>query len=124
MTDNPAPQKNKGGAPRGNANALKHGFYSRRFKNADLTALEGLKDLDLTEEINLMRLAILRVIEQSSEATTLRDSLDVVRTLSEGASTLTRLVRAQKLLIAEENDIGAALNRALEQVTREMDLKP
>jgi uncharacterized protein YjcR len=124
MTDNPTPPKNKGGAPRGNINALKHGFYSNRVKTNDLAGLEKIKDIDLTEEISIIRIALLRVIEQSDQADTISATLALLHGLCEGSSTLTRLIRTQKMITAEENDVGAALNRALDQVVQEMGIKP
>lgn len=114
--------KRKRGAPRGNANALKHGFYSRKFKPADLAGLEEIKDFDLAEEIDLMRVAILRVVTQSSGITNLSESLETLQALSTAATALTRLVRVQKLL--HSNDLSDILNHALEKVTHEMGIKP
>jgi hypothetical protein len=57
-------EKRKRGAPVGNKNALKHGFYSKIFDRADKRDFEraaGIEGID--EEIALMRLKIKRAIK-------------------------------------------------------------
>jgi hypothetical protein len=39
-TSSPSLKKKKRGAPPGNQNALKHGFYSRRFRNLEMGDLD------------------------------------------------------------------------------------
>jgi hypothetical protein len=55
-------------APKGNTNALKHGFYSRRFKQQEIYDLDMLSGTDLpnlTSELDLLRVALLRTFEQA-----------------------------------------------------------
>jgi len=49
-------------APKGNHNALKHGFYSRAFRQVDLNDLESIEE-GLKSEIAMMRVATRRVFE-------------------------------------------------------------
>ena len=51
------------GAQPGNLNAVKHGFYSAHFHQADLAAFETNTFTGLNDEIALLRLYIHRAVE-------------------------------------------------------------
>lgn len=56
--------KNKGGAPLGNQNARKHGFYSKVMGEAEKADFELAMELDgIDEEIALLRVKIKSLIE-------------------------------------------------------------
>ena len=55
------------GAPKGNLNAIKHGFYSRRFRTGESQQLKSLAEPGLSDEIEMLRLVIRRVIDQIDE---------------------------------------------------------
>jgi hypothetical protein len=64
---NPAPGPKKGGQ-KGNRNALKHGFYTRIFDEAekvDFASASGIEGID--EEIALLRLEIKKTISGGDE---------------------------------------------------------
>ncbi len=64
----PRKEKRKAGAPEGNRNALKHGFYSRVLDEAEKLDLEsacGVNGID--DEIALLRVKIKAVLEKDSE---------------------------------------------------------
>jgi hypothetical protein len=94
--EEPAPQKNKGGAPKGNTNALKHGFYSRRFKVSEIRDLDSEPDLD--DEIKLLRVCMRRISEQTIEFTSLEQRLDYLQAISQAAYTITRMLKIRKSL--------------------------
>jgi hypothetical protein len=56
--------RNKGAQP-GNTNALKHGFYSRFFKEGEVTDLSSLAP-DLTDEIAMLRVITRRLLDRLS----------------------------------------------------------
>ena len=93
----PRPRRLRGGQ-RHNLNALKHGFYSRKFRQADLEDLAESQFKGLDAEINMLRVFMRRVIEHSSEADNLTDSILVLKVLSLAAASLTRMARTQKYL--------------------------
>ena len=67
MTDTPDPKTTRRvGAPPGNTNALKHGFYSRRFQALDIQDLAAV-NATIDDEINALRVAARRVFEYASE---------------------------------------------------------
>lgn len=56
--------KNKGGAPLGNQNARKHGFYSRALKDSEKADFEEARDVEgIDEEIALLRVKIKSLVE-------------------------------------------------------------
>lgn len=53
-SDRTSKYRNRGGQP-GNTNALKHGFYSRRFRDIEFSDLDVITVADLQNEIAMMR---------------------------------------------------------------------
>jgi len=109
-------ENRKRGAPLGNRNALKHGFYSGQFRQAERRAIARAADADLIGEINLLRVQILRYMEAENNASGSLDyenRLSALRAVSLAVGSFTRLVRLQAFLDlqAEEwNDIEERLN--------------
>jgi hypothetical protein len=54
------------GAQPGNTNALKHGLYSHRFRQADIAALAEL-DANIDQEIDALRIACKRMFEYATD---------------------------------------------------------
>ena len=111
----------KRGAPKGNRNALKHGFYSRLFRSTELEQLRSLSTPGLTDEIEMLRLVIRRVVDQASEVQDLDQLLRYLSTLSHATAQLSRLLRTQRLLIGEVNQIEDALKQALHELDNSPD---
>jgi hypothetical protein len=110
------------GAPPGNLNALKHGFYARQFKKADLAGLEECDFDGLKDEIAILRVYIRRLIQQSSDTTDLYETAGILRILCLAASSLTRLIKTQHFLVSGgENPLMRDLRRALEEVGQEIE---
>ena len=101
-------------APLHNLNALKHGFYARKYRLADLEDLAECNFKGLNEEMTMLRVFMRGVIEQSSSATSLSESIEVLRVLSLAAASLTRMARTQKFLDANRNTMEG-LNELLRQ---------
>ncbi len=91
----PAPRRR--GAPIGNTNAFKHGFYSSRFQSSELAALLTLPE-GLTEEIALLRVCIRRIFDLSEQAASVDQGLSLLTTLGRSISILDRLLRTQKTI--------------------------
>lgn len=112
---------NRRGAPRGNTNALKHGFYSRQFKPRETVDLDQLKPLGLQDEILMLRVFIRRLIERGHEIDSLDGLLDVLRVLSLASLSLTRLIRTQLWISGNQDDEARlALDQALKEITVEL----
>ena len=110
------------GAPLGNTNALKHGFYSRRFRKSEQTDLETASFTGLQEEIALLRVCIRRVIEWGSRIESFPDALSFLRVISLATASLSRLIRTQEGLAGP--DANQLLLQAVEEVAREMGITP
>lgn len=57
------PRKGKSGAPKGNINRLKHGFYSPRFTDPEILDLTEILGVNPTDEITLLRVLNRRIFE-------------------------------------------------------------
>jgi uncharacterized protein YjcR len=109
-------------APKGNTNALKHGFYSKQFRQSEmdgLSALQAVGFTDLASEIALLRVSVARCFEQVSHS----EEVDWIATLSAiglAAIRIATILRTQKIL---EGDQGAAvaetIKSAIAQVAKD-----
>jgi hypothetical protein len=119
----PSSSPRKRGAPPGNRNALKHGFYSRKFKKANLTSVDQANPIDLEDEITLIRLNIRHLLELGLNAKDLNEGIQILRVVSLGASTLARLIRTQHIIHPPDDEVSLAFKEALLRVQRELDLR-
>lgn len=100
------PERKRGAQP-GNKNALKHGFYSDQFKQAERRALNDIPMADLTGEIELMRVQMHRYLKAENQAESqlnYDDHLSAMRAVSQASDSITRLVRLQTLLNLQNAD--------------------
>jgi len=100
----------KRGAPKGNRNAAKHGFYTRIFDEAekyDFTFASGIEGID--EEIALLRLEIKKAISGGDE----RNLILLVK----AAGALEKLVRTRYQITASQRK---GLKEAVENVIRDV----
>ncbi len=105
----PEMEERKRGAPLGNQNARKHGFYSRVLdsdEQADFEVATGVEGLD--EEIALMRVKIKSVVARDPENTKL---------IMQGVATLEKLVRT-KYHISRDDRQG--LSEAIANVLKDV----
>jgi len=110
-TDHVPKTKRKRGAPKGNQNARKHGFYSKVLDEAerlDLELASGVEGID--DEIALLRVKIKSILEHDPEN---------VRLIIEATNTLARLVRT-KYNITKEQKKG--LKEAIGNVLKDIAL--
>jgi len=95
----------KRGAPFGNQNARKHGFYSRVLKDKQRYDLKQAALVDgLDQEIALLRVKIKSVVEHDT---------DNLRLISQAVTSLARLIR-------DRNRIGKKDSRSLQEVVAEV----
>ena len=104
------------GAPRGNKNALKHGFYSRQLEPSDLEGFKDLDPLSLDNEIILFR-AMLRRLVASSRGLTDFDRLSgLLRTLAFASLSLTRLMRTRYLIQGKSSLLSDEVDEAIQEL--------
>jgi hypothetical protein len=114
--------KRRRGAPPGNQNALKHGFYAAH-KPASAQSAENTPILDLQAEIDLIRQSMQRVLALG-EPQTYREAVDYLRSLSLAATTLTRLARTHRYLYPAPNpgdELSLAITEALKEIGQEIE---
>ena len=105
------PAKRKRGAPKGNQNARKHGFYSKVLDEAeqlDFELASGVEGID--DEIALLRVKIKSLIAHDPEN---------IKLIMEATNTLARLVKT-KYNITKEQKKG--LKEAIGNVLRDIAL--
>ena len=90
--------ENPRGAPRGNHNALKHGFYSRLFNTRDKADLSETRPGSVDDEIALLRVTIRRLLESSRDIDDFVRLSELNRGLCLATLTLARLIRIKFIL--------------------------
>ncbi len=120
----PSTAKRRRGAPIGNTNALKHGFYSRSFREIDCQDLEKIHFSGLQDEITMLRVYIRRVTEMSDLITTFSDAVGLLRVLSLASISLTRLLATQNLIRASSGQVepAAGVGQAIEDLIADLPL--
>ena len=113
--------KRKRGAPPGNKNALKHGFYAQKDMQTGIDGLDGEASTGILDEINLIRDYMLFVLGFAYEVNSLAEALDCLRTFSLAASSLTRMIKVQKLVFGDSSDIETALMDAIACLNKEQN---
>ena len=107
----PAETKRRRGAPKGNQNARKHGFYSRVLDEAeqlDFELASGVEGID--DEIALLRVKIKSILEKDPENISL---------IMQATSALERMVRTRFNITKEQRK---GLKEAIGNVLRDVAL--
>ena len=106
-----AEEKRRRGAPKGNQNARKHGFYSNVLDEAeklDLELASGVEGID--DEIDLLRVKIKSILENNPEN---------IRLIMEATNTLARLIRTRYNITKEQKK---GLKEAIGNVLKDIAL--
>jgi len=122
-TNPPPPATRKRGAPPGNQNAIKHGFYSRRFRNLEMGDLEG-GAANLVDEITGLRVAARRVLELSDDLSD--DPMKAIQALNFFGllcQRIANLSRAHASLAEKSDGPQSAISIALNDVIKEFNLR-
>lgn len=106
----------KTGAPSGNQNAKKHGFYSKALDKAEELQLEAARGIDgLDEEIAILRVK-LRTIMQSDP--------DNIELALAAANTIARLVRTRYNISKEQKrSLKDAIAKVLTEIAVPLGIK-
>jgi len=111
--------RRSGGQP-GNANALKHGFYTSRFKDHDLKAPSLISDqLDISSEINLLRIVMDRALAFYHIDNGFKDSLALFNLLVRASGCLGHLLKIQKRFDSDSKDVKKMLKQFLLYMEKE-----
>jgi len=107
----PTKADRKRGAPKGNQNARKHGFYARVLNEAeqlDFELASGVEGID--DEIALLRVKIKSILENDPEN---------IRLIMQATSALERLIRTRYKITKEQRK---GLKEAIGNVLRDVAL--
>ncbi|GAH46491.1 unnamed protein product [marine sediment metagenome] len=107
----PTEAKKKRGAPKGNQNARKHGFYSKVLDEAerlDFELAQGVEGID--DEITLLRVKIKSILENDSGN---------INLIMQATNTLARLVKTRYNITKEQKK---GLKEAIGNVLRDIAL--
>jgi len=99
----------KRGAPKGNQNARKHGFYSRALTEAEKLEMEEASYVEgIDQEITLLRIKLRDLVENEPHRIDLH---------LEAANTIARLVRTRYQISKEQkNSLKEAITKVLTEV--------
>ena len=122
MPEKRAPSRKRGGQP-GNTNALKHGFYSRLFRQGEVTDLEEYEINGLNDEIAMLRVWTRRVMAIGQGVETLDEAVDVLGALGTASLHLSHLLRSQKALGGTTDEFEQNFLKALDEVQREFKIR-
>jgi hypothetical protein len=111
---------NPRGAPKGNLNALKTGFYSRLFHATENTDLNCDPPTSLEHEITLLRVMIRRTMQLADGIDNLHEATRVLDALGAAACRLSNLLRAQKSLNQGQSPLADEISIAIQQVNKEL----
>lgn len=114
--------RKKPGAQTGNKNALKHGFYSRHFKDDEKTRLTETNNLDVDSEIALLRVFIDRLTAQMPENFAAEESLKALNTLSLMVNSQSTLIRTHYLIRGKGSEAEKSILTALEELRMELGI--
>jgi hypothetical protein len=118
------PPRNRRGAPKGNLNALKHGFYSQAFRSQEAADLDTIPAGDLLDEIAMLRVAARRVFNLSQEEDNPDKLMDSLNGLGLASTRLAGLMRTQKLLGSQQDQAAKiAISNALQEIMEEFNIK-
>jgi uncharacterized protein YjcR len=112
------------GAPEGNWNAFKHGFYSKLFRPLELSDLDTALGDGLEDEIALLRVIIRRVFEYADEddKQTLDQWSRTLNTLGAASTRLAALIRTQQVVSGGGSSVLDLLSEAIGGISHELGL--
>jgi hypothetical protein len=108
--------RQKRGAPVGNTNALKHGFYSRNFRRQESADLEASDFDGLADEVSLLRVSLRRLFDFASETPDPKLMISTLKSLSVSCIHLATLIHKHRTFTGEENPIISLIGESVSEV--------
>ena len=116
-------------APKGNKNALKHGFYARHFSDDEISRLKkkALRSSGLQGEINALRVIADRIIERLAAEGLHPDkagdmnpaTIGTLNTLVFTLTSISTLTRTQQIITGQYQPVEQAIMDALAELNAE-----
>lgn len=110
------------GAPPGNLNALRHGFYARAFDEGERADLDEAAGMGLDAEIAALRVAARRVLERLDGDKSSFEAIALLNSLGAAELKVASLLKTKKYLTGEGAGLDGALEQALTEVARELSV--
>ena len=110
------------GAQPGNNNALKHGFYSREFRNVELQDLDVI-ECSLENEIAGLRVAGRRMMQLVESFDDPMKSVSALNMFGANCQRVARLLQVHATLSGGSNEVMAAISTALDDAWKELKRK-
>jgi hypothetical protein len=120
--DTPPEAPRKRGAPTGNQNALKHGFYSGTFTREELALVAAfVRDPSINDEVWMQRVMNHRLVKYvGANALSAQNLVSLAMALTAGTGRVSRLLRDQRVLSGEAADsLAEAIAAALDELSAE-----
>jgi len=111
------------GAPLGNFNGFKHGFYTTRVKKRSPSPDEVTDLKSLCDEIALIRVFTRKLVESCDSGATSSELADILRVLCLSSTAITRILRVHYLITGSENDLDPVIEEAIRQVQARLSHK-
>jgi hypothetical protein len=122
MEEEQALPKRKPGGQAGNLNAVKHGIYTRWYRQLENAELDELAEKDLHEEISMMRVLLQRLFEMiSQESPDLETMTKALTALGKGSDHLSKLLRIDKELVKESQETPGGMFKALSIALKDIE---
>ena len=117
------PPPRKRGAQPGNTNALRHGFYSRYFREQELADLDAFDTKAFESEIAMLRTSTRRVLALGDGIDDLDKAMTLLRTLGEAAQRVANMIYKSYLVAGnQDSNLAQALSNALDNISKEVDV--
>lgn len=104
------------GAPRGNFNNFKHGFYTTRIKRRDLVTDEVTDLKTLFNDIALLRVFTHKLVESFDPSASTSEIADILRILCLSSAAITRILRTHYLITGSETALDPEIEAAINNI--------
>jgi hypothetical protein len=121
-TQQPPTPRRPRGAPKGNLNALKYGFYTSRLEHSELVGLPDHNFKGLDEEITLLRVLFRSLVDRIPEAASLPEYISAIRAFCHISLALNRMIKTQHFLSQGTDELSLGIDEAIKRLTGEWHL--
>jgi len=116
--------RRKRGAPIGNTNALKHGFYSRDIRKIESGDLDALTPEGLADEVVLLRIVLRRLFTHASSTPDEKLMISDFKSLSVISMHLATVLSKHRSLTGEESPFTQMLSNQINKAFDENFIRP
>ena len=112
------------GAKPGNKNALKHGFYTQWYSDAEDLDLSAYMAQGTEQEIHMLRVFIRRILMETKRETDPKELIFYLAGVGLAAERLAALLRTQFLIGGgKDNETAETIKNAIMEINKDFNLK-